>query len=102
MYSEYVLTLPGGFELPVVLIRETVTSYDLSETGADETAASAMLRKFAGPYLEEQMIAGKIEQRSETISVTEDVISLTGEYACTEMIGRRRQEQIGEDHGKTD
>ena len=102
MYSEYVLTLPGGFELPVVLIRETVTSYDLSETGADETAASAMLRKFAGPYLEEQMIAGKIEQRSETISVTEDVISMTGEYACTEMIGRRRQEQIGEDHGKTD
>ena len=102
MYSEYVLTLPGGFELPVVLIRETVTSYDLSETGADETAASAMLRKFAGPYLEKQMIAGKIEQRSETISVTEDVISMTGEYACTEMIGRRRQEQIGEDHGKTD
>ena len=102
MYSEYVLTLPGGYELPVVLIRETVTSYDLSETGADETAASAMLRKFAGTYLEEQMIAGKIEQRSETISVTEDVISMTGEYACTEMIGRRRQEQIGEDHGKTD
>lgn len=102
MYSEYVLTLPGGFELPVTLIKETVVSADTWAGTVSEAEASESLSNFASRYLQSQMIAGSIEQRQEDILVCDGVISLTGEYACIEMIGRVQAEQIGEYHGKTD
>ena len=102
MYSEYVLTLPGDFLLPIALIKETTVSSSLQKSTIEESDTSAMLQEFATRYLSDQMIAGQIEHRSERFSSEEEIISMTGEYACTEMIGRRRQEQIGENHGKTD
>lgn len=102
MYSEYVLTLPGGFQLPLALVRETAISYDLEAAPVDERSAQHALTDFASSYLRRQMVAGSITGRSEAVGSENGVYRLTGEYACIEMIGRVRQEQIGEYHGETD
>ncbi len=101
MYSEYVLTLPGGLTLPVRLIRETVSQYEMAETETGEETAKAALSAFADRYLRSRMIAGTIIQRYETLELS-DAYRLTGRYACEEMIGRERYEEIGVYHGKTD
>lgn len=96
MYSKYVLTLPGGFELPISLIKETTVTYDHAPAQVSAEAANVLLKEFSDRYLQQQMIAGSITNRIETVSSDGGVYCLTGEYACTEMIGRRQQEEIGE------
>ena len=96
MYSKYVLTLPGGFALPLALIKETASTCDHTVEEMSEEAANVLLRDFTDDYLLQQMIAGSITDRQETFICDSGVYSLAGNYACTEMIGRRQQEKIGE------
>ena len=101
MYSEYVLTLPGGYELPVALIQETVLEADLQKSSV-EPDSGAMLSEFAQQYLKKQMVAGSISSKVEQTEASDGVILFRGRYTCMEMIGRRREEMIGESNGKTD
>ncbi len=87
--------------LPVSLIRETLISYGTAETEIPEDAAKAALSSFADSYLRSRMIAGTITERSEILQ-KDAVYLLSGRYACEEMIGRERYEEIGVYHGKTD
>jgi hypothetical protein len=73
----------------------------LQKTQRSEDTAGAELSEFAGSYLRLRMIAGVILSREEQLQ-EEDVFLLTGRYACREMIGRERIEEIGEYNGKTD
>jgi len=98
MYSKYVLTLPGGFELPLALLKETTVTYDHAAEEISEEAANVLLKVFSEKYLQQQMIAGSITNRTESVWKDEGVYCLTGTYACTEMIGRRQQAKIGELH----
>lgn len=100
MYTEYPLTLPGGFVLPVTLCVEEYTTTELEPV--IRTDGEACLTKFALEYLREQMVDGTIENHLETVTALDGLTRLTGEYVCTEMIGKVQQEQIGELHGKTD
>ena len=102
MYSKYVLTLPGGFTLPVSLIKWTILPCDLVPRELSEDEAQSLLSDFADRYLNTQMIAGRIIRKDEVLSRDGSVYQLTGNYACTEMIGRVQQEQIGAYNGKTD
>ena len=102
MYSKYVLTLPGGFELPLGLVREIFIERELSEEILDEHEVRKLLSDFATDYLRNQMIAGRILCTDEQFAYSDDLYHLSGNYACTEMIGRVQQEQIGAYHGKTD
>ena len=102
MYSKYVLTLPGGFELPLGILRETVIETDLSEVIPDEHWVRNLLSDFASAYTRDHMIAGRILDMEENFSLEGDVYCLSGNYACTEMIGRVQQDQIGAYYGKTD
>ena len=95
MVTEYHLTLPGGYRLPVTLVKETIWESEL--TTAD-TEAEALLKAFARRCVEDRMIAGTITGGTETITEGDGVWVLTGDYACTEMIGRVRAEQNGELH----
>ena len=95
METNYHLTLPGGYRLPVTLVAETVTTSQLTETTADGTA---ILSDFPEDYLKTQMIAGTVTAAVETITEVDGVWLLTGDYACTEMIGRVRAVQNGELH----
>ena len=47
------------------------------------------------------MVAGRILSREESITQSEDKYLLEGTYACVEMIGRVRREQIGDTNGKS-
>ena len=102
MYSKYVLTLPGGFELPIALLRETLIDCNLYEEFSKEQNAYQFLSNFASDYTRKRMIAGQILVADEKTVYNDDVYYLTGNYACTEMIGRLKQEQIGVYNGKTD
>ena len=98
MVTEYTLTLPGGFALPVKLLKERVSARTLTEEQVAEADAGAVLTDFAREYLSRQMIAGTITAALETVSSQDGCCTLAGNYACTEMIGRERAEQNGELH----
>lgn len=102
MYSKYVLTLPGGFPLPVALVKYTIQSRELTPEMMEKSQAQQLLSDFSDRYIRDQMIAGQILGASEEITLLGDAYQLTGTYACTEMIGRVQQERIGAYHGKTD
>jgi len=101
MYSEYVLTLPGGFALPLTIVKESVTEFDLTPCAQEEEAVSAGLSDFAQKYLHQLMVAGVIVSREEEILPDQGWI-LEGSYECQEMIGRVKPEEIGVYNGKTD
>lgn len=100
MYTEYVLTLPGGFELPVKLLVQTFSDYRTKQAAVEN--AEELLQSFAQQYLKEQMVAGSIQYASQTVVGSDGAYCLTGRYTCTEMIGIDREEMIGEFNGKTD
>ena len=98
MVTEYTLTLPGGFALPVKLLKEAVSARTLTESQVAETDAAELLTVFAREYLSRQMIAGTVTAALETVSNQNGCWILAGDYACTEMIGREQAEQNGELH----
>ncbi len=100
MYEEYYMTLPGGFQLPVVLVREQWDYYDTESEALEDEALSALLSAYAGSYLKSRMVAGQVlEGREQTRGP-----SLTGQYFCLELIGQVRYEEntdsYGQNHGK--
>ena len=99
MYSKYVLTLPGGFSLPVVLLKERTVSCSLTETAIQNP--ESMLQHLAADYLIEQMADGTVENKSESLTETDGVFRLTGAYDCLENIGIVQEEKIGEYNGET-
>ena len=96
IYSEYYITLPGGFALPIGIAVEQSICASLSEGELSQEAAEAMLKDALTSYLKTQMIAGSIQSSREEFSQGEGCVTLAGEYVCTEMIGRVQREQIGE------
>lgn len=100
IYQEYCLTLPGGFRLPVTLVVEEWTVYETATEPAGDAETEALLSDFARNYLLGQMAAGQILSGTESAVRAGEIYVLLGSYACNEMIGRERSEEII--HGKTD
>jgi len=100
MYEEYYVTLPGGFQIPLALCVEEYFSYETLPSDIPEWEAEAALKEFADKYLSQHMVAGKIISSLQTVTPENGGYRLTGEYACIEMIGKVRQEQIGDTNGK--
>ena len=96
IYTEHYVTLPGGFQLPLALCVEEYISYS-------SQPASVSIRdsvsSFAQAYLTQQMTAGTILSKEEQLREENGVVHFVGEYICQEMIGRVKQEQIGDNHG---
>ncbi|MBQ7817410.1 MAG: sporulation protein YqfD [Oscillospiraceae bacterium] len=89
MYSESYVTLPGGFQLPIIVVTETWIYYE--ETAV--TLPEPSLSNFAQRYLQEQMIAGTVISRLESGAAEDGLYRFQGNYACTEMIGQVRSEE---------
>ena len=89
MYTKSYVTLPGGFQLPIIVATEIWTYYDESTV----TLSQPDLSNFANRYLLEQMIAGQIVSRFESGMADEGIYRFQGNYACTEMIGQIRSEE---------
>ena len=100
MYEEYYITLPGGFRLPAGLCVEKFLPYETSEAARDPVMTEFALKHFGREYLSGQMIAGKIINENTAVTQESERYRLTGDYTCLEMIGRLRQEQIGDLNGK--
>jgi sporulation protein YqfD len=97
MYSKYVLTLPGGFELPVSVIRETVTP---ALTELQQIAErNELLCGYADSYLSGLMTDGRILQKDVKLWETDSLFCLAGKYACLESIVQRQEEKIGDQNG---
>ena len=102
MYEEYYITLPGGFRLPLAVIKETITTYDTQPVEQTVEAAQSELCVFSDSYLSRHMVAGQILERQVSTVQDNGAFRMNAVYLCTEMIGRVRQEKIGEYNGKTD
>jgi len=100
MYKEYYMTLPGGFQLPIGIAVENCTAYETVPETLPAQTCEEILSGFAQKDLSRQMIAGSIVQKEEQFREEEGIYVLKGTYICTEMIGRVRQEQIGEYNGE--
>jgi len=94
MYTRKVLTLPGGFQLPVALITEEVISYNTSEDRTLEKDSFTWMVNCAQAYLNSQMISGQILREDTDLTLMQDNVSLNGEYVCLEMIGQVKNEEI--------
>ena len=96
MFTEYALTLPGGFVLPVKLIQEEIQTTRTIEISKEEEQVRDGLVRYGTMYLSGEMVAGTVDSRREECDLDDGCWILSGDYACTEMIGIRRAEQIGE------
>ena len=96
MYAEYYLTLPGGFVLPVALLRQTEITYTCETSVRLSDAVESMLAEESRSYLLKQMIAGEI------LSTTQEFMDgcYEAEYVCREMIGRLVYEEFTYDYGQ--
>ena len=100
IYDETVLTLPGGFGLPVILITETWIYYDLLTAASTEELDFQWLSDYSKDYLQGQMIAGQILTTNETSEFQDGVFCYTANYACREMIGQVKKEETIQYNGK--
>ena len=96
MYEEYYWKLPGGYHLPVKIMVDEYVFTVLNQERKRSDLIQAHLSEFARRLLKENMIAGQILTSQELISDQDDLIVFEGRYLCSEMIGRIRQEKIGE------
>ena len=96
MSEEYYLTLPGGFVLPVALLRQTEITYTCETSVRSSDAVESMLAEESRSYLLKQMIAGEI------LSTTQEFMDgcYEAEYVCREMIGRLVYEEFTYDYGQ--
>lgn len=100
IYEENFLQLPGGFRLPIALIRQTVISYDVIQEIPSVEDSCDWLADFAKTHLRNAMIAGKIVSENVQLNKLDGGHHLYGRYACMEIIGQVKYEQsIAKDEG---
>lgn len=100
MYSEYYVTLPGGFQLPVALVVEQWTIYDNASVSVSADSAQSIAEDYAQAYLLGQMISGQILGSTASAEQADETLVLQGRYLCSEMIGRVQSEEITGSYGK--
>ena len=86
------LVLPGGFQLPVKLVREKTVSYSLEKT--NDTMPENEIRFLAEKYIRKQMLLGRILSENYFNVATGDCYEMNALYICEEMIGKFRKEEI--------
>lgn len=102
MYLEDYVQLPGGFVLPVAIVRET--NYYFAQAQQVHTAQDlqSWLSDFAMSYLQSTMIAGEIISAHTETNPVDDACLFYGKYACIEMIGQIKHEPMIEKGDKYD
>lgn len=100
MYEEYYVSLPGGFQLPIVICIDRYVPYQLQEAVLPEADAQKQLQEFSDQYLIQRMVAGQILRKRQKLTCSAGLYCLDSSYTCTELIGREHREQIGVINGK--
>ncbi len=94
MYTQYYLTLPGGFQLPLGITVETCTYWSSQQATMIPEEVAPYLENFAAQQLTAGTISGQILSCRQNIREEESLFCLTGHYECREMIGRIQYEEI--------
>ncbi len=102
IYTEEYVFLPGGFRLPVCLITESLYFYEPSQDASAETDSIDWLAEFAADYLHGEMIAGEVISAQTEIAEENGICHLNGRYACIELIGQRKYEDMIPKDGEHD
>ena len=100
MYKEYIMTLPGGFQLPVSIAIDELSQSQTFPYQIPEGTAEDILLHCAADQISNQMTAGCTQSESHTFSRDNDWLYMEGRYLCLEMIGIPRQENTGVYHDK--
>lgn len=99
IYKKHVLTLPGGFQLPFALLEERILNYQYVDPTPAVRIEPTNPRTYADAYLLNQMIAGRILSADIITETDENLLKLTGRYACIEMIGKIQKEELTDYNG---
>ena len=94
MYDRYVLTLPGGFQLPITVLKETDIRYTCQESSLPNDEAYTAAKNYAQLYLNSLMVAGVVLSSTDNITIDNNVLEFHGKYDCREMIGKAFEEEI--------
>lgn len=92
IYSEEYMRLPGGFQLPVAIIKETTEYFSQGDAPA-VTDHSGWLSDYARKYLSNLLISGAVISEQTTVSPIEGACYYYGRFACVESIGQIKYEQ---------
>ena len=98
IYEQKYINLPGGFILPISILRERWVEYDCAAD--QQTQPSVDLHEFARAYVLKQTIAGRIENTKERLTAKDGCVQLDAVYDCIENIGLVRMEENLLDYGK--
>jgi len=101
MITQYHLTLPGNYTLPVTLIKEEQIHCQTASREVNAAALKIHLSDFSKRIIRNTGIALSIIDVQETFDDRNGLYVLRSIYNCTEMIGREKGVQIGDSHGKT-
>ncbi len=94
IYKENYLQLPAGFTLPIALVKQTSFYYEENMDTTISVDMEQWLSTFAQAYLQRNMITGEIISAQTKFTQSLDVCRLSGKYACVEMIGQIKYEQM--------
>ena len=100
MYTSYVLTLPGGFQLPVTLVIETWKFWDTTKQQMEPETAIQQMQDYSMRYLQTVMVAGSVMKSVVKNQDSGDLFLLSTKYFCHEMIGQVRNEENIITYGK--
>ena len=96
IYKRDYMQLPGGFSIPVCLVTEYISCY---QTEPFCQKNFDWLEEFSDSYLKSKMSAGQIIDADKSLSSSEALTYLYGQYECTEMIGQRIFEEKIDTYG---
>lgn len=99
MYTEDYWTLPGGYKLPVCVIKVRFTVHDTCQEQVDLENFD-WVKAYAQTYLRSDMLAGEILGEALQVDLSNGAYRLRGEYACHEMIGQVKYEEITEQYAE--
>lgn len=94
MYKEYNIILPGGFRLPVSLIKESCLYYDTETVFDEDLESCAWVEKQTEETVLDSMIGGQIIRKLSGFDLSNGVCKYECTYICHEVISRIRKEEI--------
>ena len=92
--SYYGVTLPGGLELPVQLVKEQLQFFEADAAVLPVSAADRLLRREMKRQMHQKMIAGRLLHENGTLRRDRGRFCLEGTGTCTELIGREQTEEF--------
>ena len=93
MYTEYYWHLPGGYQLPVSVHKVICRYYEMTVVPQTDKDVQ-WIPQYARQYLLSQMVAGNILNESFAWDINSDICEVVATYACHEMIGKEKCEEI--------